>query len=406
MHNPQLSAGGLGRRALFAGIGGAGMAMLPHRARSAAVASDQAQWLEFRQRFITAEGRVVDTGNRNISHSEGQGYGLLLAEAFDDRPTFDRLLRWTRATLLRPEGLHAWRFRPGGVGVDDNNNATDGDLYIGWALLRAAQRWDDAGYGTLGLSLGQAISRLVVLPVHGRRLLLPGRQGFADANRVLLNPSYYAFPALAAFGQASGDPVWQALVEDGVKLLRDARYGRWGLPADWVQLPRGESATPVMAQGRPPRFSYDAVRVPLHLAWAGLSSEPALDAAARFWTDTAGAAPPAWTDLRTGQLSGDLASSGMAAIATVALESRRGRANPQALPRVAQARDYYAAALTLLARLAANEAPPPGMAPRPLASRPVVVATSPEKAESTAKPQVVSFGQGLARGAASLLGAR
>lgn len=406
MKNPLLSARLQGRRALLAGLAATGLgAALPATGRAAAVASDQAQWLEFRRRFITAEGRVVDTGNRNISHSEGQGYGLLLAEAFDDRPTFNRLLGWTRATLLRPEGLHAWRFRPGGVGVDDPNNATDGDLYIGWALLRAAQRWGDAGYGQLGLALGGAISRHLVLQVQGRTLLLPGRHGFADNDRVLLNPSYYAFPALAAFGQASGDPVWQRVATDGVQLLREARFGRWGLPADWVELPRGESAGPVMAQGRPPRFSYDAVRVPLHLAWAGLSAEPALNAATSFWADTGGTAPPAWTDLRTGQLGGELASSGMLAIAAMVADSRRGRATPQALPKVAQARDYYAAALTLLARLAANEAPPPGMPPLALAPRPPAVAASPEKPPIVAKPQAVSFSQGLVRGAASLLGA-
>jgi endoglucanase len=407
MRNPQLSAVGRGRRALLAGLGGAGLAAaLPSQAKAAAVASDQVQWLEFRQRFITAEGRVVDTGNRNISHSEGQGYGLLLAEAFDDRPTFDKLLGWTRATLLRPEGLHAWRFRPGGVGVDDQNNATDGDLYIGWALLRAAQRWGRGTYGQMALTLGQAISERLVLPVQGRTLLLPGVRGFADGAKVLINPSYYAFPALQAFGQASGDAVWQRLADDGVKLLREARFGRWGLPADWVELPRGESAGPVMAAGRPPRFSYDAVRVPLHLAWAGMTEEPALDAATRFWSETNGTAPPAWTDLRTGQLGGELATSGMAAIAAVSAGSRRGRVNSQGLPKVAQARDYYAAALTLLARLAANEAPPPGMALPARAPRPPAVVASPEKPPIIAKPQAVSFGQGLVRSAASLLGAR
>jgi endoglucanase len=405
MRTLQLTAVNQGRRALVAGLGGLGLAaVLPDPACAAAVASDQTQWLEFRHRFITAEGRVVDTGNRDISHSEGQGYGLLLAEAFDDRPTFDRILRWTRAILLRPEGLHAWRFRPGGIGVDDQNNATDGDLYIAWALLRAARRWGQGDHRQMALDLGQAISRGVVLPVQGRALLLPGSRGFADANRVLLNPSYYAFPALQALAAATGDAVWPRVIEDGIKLLREARYGRWGLPADWVELPRGETAGPSLAEGRPARFSYDAVRVPLHLAWAGFSEEPALDAATRFWVDTSAGAPPAWTDLRTGELSGDVASSGILAIAKMAEASRRGRADTQRLPQVAQARDYYAAALTLLARLAAAEAPPPGMTPmlQPLASAPV----SSEKSAIVIKPQAVSFGQGLVRGAAALLGAR
>ncbi|MEG9529489.1 MAG: glycosyl hydrolase family 8, partial [Hyphomicrobiales bacterium] len=42
-------------------------------------------WRAYRSRFITDQGRVVDTANGQISHSEGQGYGMLLAVAAGDR---------------------------------------------------------------------------------------------------------------------------------------------------------------------------------------------------------------------------------------------------------------------------------------------------------------------------------
>jgi endoglucanase len=48
---------------------------------------------------VTEAGRVVDTAKGLISHSEGQGYGLLLAVAAGDRSTFDRIWGWTRANL-------------------------------------------------------------------------------------------------------------------------------------------------------------------------------------------------------------------------------------------------------------------------------------------------------------------
>lgn len=48
-------------------------------------------WQSYKARFVTAQGRVVDTGNGNISHSEGQGYGMLLAVAANDRETFNDL---------------------------------------------------------------------------------------------------------------------------------------------------------------------------------------------------------------------------------------------------------------------------------------------------------------------------
>nr|WP_301540442.1 glycosyl hydrolase family 8 [Proteus mirabilis] len=39
----------------------------------------QAGWQQFKARYITPEGRVIDSANQNISHSEGQGYGMLMA---------------------------------------------------------------------------------------------------------------------------------------------------------------------------------------------------------------------------------------------------------------------------------------------------------------------------------------
>src|SRR5487761_2690925 len=56
-------------------------------------------WQDWSKRFVRPSGRVVDTGNHGISHSEGQGYGMLLAVAAGDRPAFDRLWAWTRANL-------------------------------------------------------------------------------------------------------------------------------------------------------------------------------------------------------------------------------------------------------------------------------------------------------------------
>jgi endo-1,4-beta-D-glucanase Y len=68
-------------------------------------------WQAYKERFISAAGRVIDNANMGISHSEGQGYGMLLAVAADDRPTFDLLWGWTRAQLmLHNDGLVAWKW--------------------------------------------------------------------------------------------------------------------------------------------------------------------------------------------------------------------------------------------------------------------------------------------------------
>jgi len=325
-------------------------------------------WVNFRDRFVAPDGRVVDTGNQGISHSEGQAYAMLFAEAFDDRATFERTYAWARRTLRRSDGLYSWRFRPDArIPVEDPNNATDADLYMAWALLRAADRWNEPEWRREGQAIGQAVLRRLVVEVGGRTVLLPGAAGFNHPDRVVVNPSYYAFPALLALSRAVPDRTWQRLISDGTTMLRATRFGRWGLPADWVELPRSAGSQMRPAAGWHTRFSFDAVRVPLHLVWAGMADEPALRAAVTFWNDPAHLVRPAWTDLRTGQVAPYAAPPGMNAVAEVstALGWQRSMARP--LPGVGAQDDYYSAALAMLARLALRENPRNLMAdlPRP-----------------------------------------
>jgi endoglucanase len=381
-HDPQPAGwtpSGLARRGLLL-ISVSALAVLPacgtgtSREADAGAADDPAaQYRAFRDRYINAEGRVLDTGNQNISHSEGQGYAMLFAEAFEDRPTFERVFQWTRRNLRRPDGLHSWRYRPDQrVKVEDPNNATDGDLYIAWALLRAADRWSEPDWRREAQSIGNAVLTRLVVDVNGRTVLLPGASGFQHADRVVVNPSYYAFPALYALARAVPDRAWGRVMGDGLQMMRGMRYGRWGLPADWVEISRGHGGSIRPAAGWPTRFSYDAVRVPLHLAWAGMTDEPAVRAAANFWNDPGLTVRPAWTDLRSGQVAPYGAPAGIDAVAevTTATGWHRGIAKP--LPTVARSPDYYSAALAILSRIALRENPrnlmaeaaPPGRAGR------------------------------------------
>jgi len=73
---------------------------------SSQVLADLENWERFKTRFISAEGRVIDTGNGHISHSEGQGVVMLLAVAYDDQATFKRIWAWTDKNLgIRDDGL-------------------------------------------------------------------------------------------------------------------------------------------------------------------------------------------------------------------------------------------------------------------------------------------------------------
>lgn len=316
----------------------------------------RAAWKDFRARFLLPEGRVVDTGNGGISHSEGQGWALFCAERCGDRASFDLLLDWTRQALRRPEDrLHAWRYRPGAAPAwSDRNNASDGDLFIAAALLLAARRWAQPAYAEAGTAVTHDILRLLLRQVSGRTVLLPGAAGFETAEGVVLNPSYYAFPAIRLLARAVPDPAWLRLVADGLKLLRAARFGRWGLPPDWLMLRQADGGL-ALASGWPPRFSYDAVRVPLYMAWAGLADEPPVRAALAFWGDAGHPHPPAWADLGSNQVSPYAAGEGIVAIGRFAADRQLEPGHAAEAPLLKNTDDYYGAILKIMTILAMSE---------------------------------------------------
>ncbi len=321
-----------------------------------ASAADRTEWAKFKARFISAEGRVIDTGNGNVSHSEGQGYALLMAEWTNDRATFERVLAWTKANLSRPnDALFAWRWRPGqAVAVEDMNSATDGDLGIAWALARGAARWGVAAWQRQAEAIGCAVLALSTRDVAGRLLLLPGPRGFDRPGKVIVNPSYYLFPAIRALAQIVPDARWARLEQDGLWLQGAARFGRWGLSADWVDVAANNGAvTPAI--GWPARFSWDAVRVPLYLVWAGEHQATAVLAAAAFWSQPRGQGVAAWADLTSGQLAPYTGHVGIQAVAALSQAAAAGRGAAPHAP-VSEAPDYYAASLALLTRMAWQEA--------------------------------------------------
>ncbi|WP_203074896.1 glycosyl hydrolase family 8 [Falsiroseomonas ponticola] len=316
------------------------------------IGTAQEDWTEFRRRYLLAEGRVVDTGNRNVSHSEGQGYAMLAAVRADDQGSFGRMLGWTLANLKRREdNLCSWRFQPDQQpNVTDTNNASDGDLFIAWALLEAGARWANADYRRRAIAIGRDLLRSCAVQVNGRWMLLPGAYGFQGRSRTVLNLSYCAFPALRALGREIGDPVWGRLETDGLALLGQARFGRYGLPPDWLEMRANGDIAP--AEGWPPRFSFDAVRIPLNIVWAGQAEHPSVHAAVAFWADPDHRAMPAWTDLRTGYPAPYPAHSGIVAVARLAIAAVLTRGDAAVMPRIGSAPDYYAAALTMLSRMA------------------------------------------------------
>jgi endoglucanase len=191
-------------------------------------------WRAYKVKFVSEAGRVVDTANGMISHSEGQGYGLLLAVAAGDRSTFERIWGWTRANLaVRNDALLAWRWEPDRrPAVADMNDAANGDILV-TGLAEAAEAWSEEAIG----------SRAAELPKSGagssceiieRPTLLPAVAGFAaeDSRRPIANLSHYIF-------RRSPASAW----------WRPSRLGRPGQRARFIR--RAGSVSPSPSNGFP-----------------------------------------------------------------------------------------------------------------------------------------------------------
>lgn len=315
------------------------------------------EWAKYRDRFVTEDGRVLDTGNKEVSHTEGQGWAMLFAETAGDRAAFEKIWSWTRGNLQRQDNaLFAWRFDPAdnNTPVADPNDASDGDILIAWALLRASRRWQQREYADAAKDVIADIRRTLVVAAPGRRLvLLPGADGFKGEDRVtIVNPSYYVYPALKEFARRLPSPQWQRLRRDGLELLADARFGRWGLTPDWVDIDRRGDVQP--AAKFPARFGFDAIRIPLYLIWAGEATPERLASYLDFWNEFGAKPIPAWADVKDNSVAPYPGSTGFQAI--IQLTRGVGQPTPPALPTIGDKDDYYSASLTLLAAIAQREA--------------------------------------------------
>nr|CAD6438098.1 endoglucanase [Rhizobium sp. Q54] len=225
-----------------------------------------ALWETYKERFLDRSGRIVDNGNGGISHSEGQGYGLLLAFLADRPADFEQIWTFTNTELMiRSDGLAAWKWDPKAEPrVTDLNNASDGDLLISYALAMAGSAWDREDYLRSAAAIARAILDNLVVERGGRVLLLPAAKGFDAGERPdgpVINPSYWVYEAFPIMEILAPSDRWTQLQEDGLALLQMMEFGPRELPAEWVSLAR----QPKPAEGFPAEYGYNAVRIPLYL---------------------------------------------------------------------------------------------------------------------------------------------
>ena len=305
-------------------------------------------WGEFKHQFINSEGRVSDNGNGGISHTEGQGFAMLMAAYYDDPSSFERIWAWTKNNLqVREDKLFAWSWSST-EGVKDLNNASDGDLLIAWSLARAYQKWKTPEYLTASIEISQTIREKLLRQTNKGLIILPGLVGFESAAGTVVNLSYWVFPAIDGLNQIDPSPQWTELKLSGLNLIKEARFGKWNLPPDWLLISNKLSPT------TNDRFGYDAVRIPLYLIWGDLSSRDVLKPFKKFWGSFQEAEfIPSWTDLKTNALGTYNASSGFHNVARITLAYPNLQSAQISAPNPSES--YYSYMLTLFTQLALEE---------------------------------------------------
>ena len=317
-------------------------------------------WRAWKSAYLLPDGRVVDRLQQQSSHSEGQGYGMLLASEFQDREAFARMLAWTEANLaVRPDALLAWRWLPDSAApVPDTNNATDGDLFYAWSLVRAARRFSDRRYLDRASEIAVAIVQRCIVPSPAAPetlLMLPGAFGFATPERVVINPSYIMPLALREVAAATGVSELALLAQHGEALL--TALAADGLVPDWVQVTRAGVAP---ADGFSSNAGYEAIRVPLFLIWSGQTRHPAVINMMRLYDRSVLPGQPVPTIIEpvSGLVLETSPDPGYQALAgLVSCAGRSGQVGAR-IPPFDPGQPYYPATLQLFAMIAANTTSP------------------------------------------------
>lgn len=320
-----------------------------------AYSQEEALWDKYKAGFINKDGRVIDYSQDQISHSEGQGYGLLLSIANNDKQMFEKIWQWTKLNMGgRADNLFAWSWgkRPNGKwGTLDYNNATDGDVLLAYALLKAAEKWPECGYKNEGRKIIESLRENIAVSLHGHTVLMPSYYGFAKDDSFILNPSYIIFPAFRFFAKVDDKAFWEKIYNDGASIIGQSCFGSWCLPSDWIVLTEKEVT---IYYKNKPHFGYGAIRTLLNISGeSGLKFPGGLKKILDMYTKIGFI--PQWIDLDKNSFSLSSASAGFYAIYALAAKTLGEEALSQKLFKEAgeilkeEKDNYYSFSLYLLA---------------------------------------------------------
>jgi endo-1,4-beta-D-glucanase Y len=308
----------------------------------------------FLARYERPNGQVVRTDQGGDTVSEGQAYAMLVSVALGDRRRFDAAWTWAYRHLELRNGLLASRWAGGHV--VDRQPATDADLDAAWALALAAQRF----HAPTGTARARLISRAILahdtFTISGQPWLAAGPWALTQR---IVDPSYYSpagFATLARVDRRDAHRWAEAALTSRRSIARLTQGGK--LPPDWAQVTAAGRPIPIGSPSQPaspPRYSFDAARIPVRYAAACGSADRRL--AASLWPalKQAGSPTPFALNLSGAALVNDSHPVPGVAASAAAASASDAQAATQRLDHVttldAHYPTYYGAAWTALGRI-------------------------------------------------------
>ena len=321
----------------------------------------QASWEKWKFRFLKDDGRVVDAYQQGASHSEGQGYGLLLAAFMKDLKTCEMIYAWTMSNLaIRSDNLLAWRWLPNADDpVQDLNNSTDGDIFFAWACLKIANQFGKPNYQmTARMIVDDLLEKCVSSDPRSpqKLILLPAAFGFKKPEGIIYNPSYPMPRALRELADGLNLPILEKLCEDSLSLLAEISLS--GATPDWIGITaNGLSVVENFSYST----GYEALRVPLFLIWSNENFHPSMRLHAQLyagWPKPNSDFPVAFnrTTGKAEQFSGDIGYKAIASFLKCVTPDTYSRSDYSLnMPPFNERQPYYPATLHMMALLAQLE---------------------------------------------------
>jgi endo-1,4-beta-D-glucanase Y len=234
----------------------------------------------FLDTYLTDDGRVLRRDQGDDIVSEGQAYGMLIAELAGRDDLVPTIWSWSEQHLGRSDLLLSFHASEDGT-VSDPEAAADADVLAAYALLV----YDGPDAGRLhddGQALAAAVlDHEVLRDGDGQPVLAAGPWAVGTGT---VNPSYLMPGIFDALAQLTGEKTWSQLATSSVALVRQVTDEGRLLPPDWARL-QGSSLVPAAdASGTQGVGQYgpDAQRVPIWFAHA--CTPDARDLAAGWWS--------------------------------------------------------------------------------------------------------------------------